>query len=90
VGDVSLLKVGHHGSRGSSGDGWLDELRPEAAVVSVGAHNTYGHPSADALARLRAHGASIWRTDQRGTVTVTTDGRSMTISGRGNRETYTF
>ncbi|HEU5170255.1 MAG TPA: ComEC/Rec2 family competence protein, partial [Gemmatimonadales bacterium] len=82
VGRVSLLKVGHHGSRGATGDAWLDELRPQAAVVSVGA-NTYGHPSPEALARLRRRGVPIYRTDRDGVVSVTTDGVTMTVKARG-------
>ena len=52
---VEVLKVAHHGS---SDDGLADELRvlrPRVAVISVGAHNDYGHPRADTLAALRAH-----------------------------------
>ena len=87
VGRADLLKVGHHGSRGASGDAWLDELDPAAAVVSVG-RNRYGHPAPEALERLRRHGADIWRTDSEGTVSVTTDGRTMTIRGRRGPVTY--
>ncbi|MFL5472775.1 MAG: DNA internalization-related competence protein ComEC/Rec2 [Gemmatimonadales bacterium] len=84
---VDLLKVGHHGSRGSTGDEWLDSLRPRAAVISVG-RNNYGHPSPATLDRLRRHGIAVWRTDQDGTVSVTTDGREMTVQSRGRRVTY--
>lgn len=87
VGRVDLLKVGHHGSRGSSSDRWLAELRPAAALVSVG-RNTYGHPAPDALRRLITHGADVWRTDLEGTVSVTTDGRTMTMRGRRGAITY--
>jgi competence protein ComEC len=71
VGRVTLLKVGHHGSRYATSDRWLDELRPEDAVISVGAKNRYGHPAPEVLARLRAHGITVVRTDQRGTITFT-------------------
>lgn len=87
VGRADILKVGHHGSRGASGDRWLDELRPEVAVVSVG-QNRYGHPAPEALARLGRHGADVWRTDREGTITVTTDGATMTIRGRRGATTY--
>ena len=87
VGEVDLLKVGHHGSRGSTGDAWLDELRPRAAVVSVGP-NTYGHPSPATLERLRAHGVDLRRTDRGGRVDVTTDGRTMTVTSKGSAKTY--
>ena len=69
VGHVTLLKVGHHGSRWATSDRWLDELQPEDAVISVGARNRYGHPAPEALARLRAHGIRVFRTDELGTIT---------------------
>jgi competence protein ComEC len=87
VGAVSLLKVGHHGSRGSTGDAWLAELRPRLAVVSVGPNN-YGHPSAETLARLDARKIDIRRTDRDRTVSVLTDGASMTVRSNGRDTTY--
>jgi competence protein ComEC len=84
---VDLLKVGHHGSRGSTGDEWLDSLRPRAAVLSVG-ENNYGHPSRETLGRLQHHGVVVWRTDQDGSVAVTTDGRQMTIRARDRSMIY--
>ncbi|OLC06841.1 MAG: hypothetical protein AUH41_11755 [Gemmatimonadetes bacterium 13_1_40CM_66_11] len=71
VGRVTLLKVGHHGSRGATSDRWLDELRPAEAVISVGTQNRYGHPAPETIARLREHGVTVLRTDQRGTITFT-------------------
>ncbi len=80
---VDLLKVGHHGSRGSTGAEWLERLRPVVAVISVG-RNEYGHPAPETLARLQARGISVRRTDREGTLSVTTDGRAMTVrSARG-------
>ena len=78
VGRVDLLKVGHHGSAGSTGDEWLQELAPRAAVVSVG-RNTYGHPAPSAVARIAQAGAELWRTDRDGSVTVETDGVTMRL-----------
>jgi competence protein ComEC len=78
VGRVTLLKVGHHGSRWATSDRWLDELQPEDAVISVGAKNRYGHPAPEALARLRAHGVAVFRTDELGTITF-----SATSHGTG-------
>nr|MBA2627256.1 MBL fold metallo-hydrolase [Gemmatimonadales bacterium] len=88
AGRVDLLKVGHHGSRGASGDAWLEELRPRAAVISVGQRNRYGHPAAEALARLARHHAELWRTDREGTITVNTDGQRMTVRGHRGSVTY--
>jgi competence protein ComEC len=80
---VDVLKVGHHGSRGSTGDEWLDSLRPKVAVISVG-QNTYGHPAPETLARLLRHQISIMRTDRDGPVTIHTDGQRMTVTAGGH------
>jgi competence protein ComEC len=88
IGGVDVLKVGHHGSRSASGEAWLAELAPEAAVISCGTGNRYGHPHAEVLERLARHGIGVWRTDLQGTISVTTDGRSYTIEGRGRSETF--
>ena len=84
---ADLLKVGHHGSRGSTGDEWLAALAPAVAVISLG-RNDYGHPAPPTLARLRAHGVAVHRTDREGTITVVTDGRSMTVRSNAGLETY--
>jgi len=54
VGPVEVYKVHHHGSRYSSNASWLQAIRPRVGIVSVGASNTYGHPAAEAMARLHA------------------------------------
>jgi competence protein ComEC len=87
VGAVEVLKVGHHGSRGATGEPWLRELRPVAAVISVG-ENRYGHPSPEALGRLAAAGVATWRTDREGTISITTDGDSFTVRARRGSVTY--
>lgn len=84
---VDLLKVGHHGSAGSTGDAWLESLAPAVAVISLG-RNEYGHPAPATLARLAAHGVAVHRTDREGTITVTTDGRRMTIRSRAGAAGY--
>lgn len=73
-----ILKAGHHGSRFSSSRAFLDAIRPRDAVIEVG-KNSYGHPSAATLLRLKAAGAAVWRTDQDGTVEAvfTTNGYHM-------------
>jgi competence protein ComEC len=77
---VEVLKVAHHGS---SDPGLADELRvlrPRVAVISVGAHNEYGHPRAGTLAALRARpGLHLYRTDESGRIVLESDGRSLTI-----------
>lgn len=64
----SILKVGHHGSRTSSGEALLTLVHPRLAFVSCGKHNHYGHPSPETLARLKVTGAIIFRTDQDGQI----------------------
>ncbi len=88
VGPVDVLKVGHHGSRSATGEAWLAELGPRAAVISLGRGNRYGHPHAEVIDRLTRHGIGIWRTDQLGTITVTTDGLTFRVEGRGRHETF--
>jgi competence protein ComEC len=64
----SVLKVGHHGSRTSSTPQFLAAVHPQAAVISVGADNSYGHPSPLVLEQLQAAGARVFRTDRDGAV----------------------
>ena len=64
----SILKAGHHGSRTSSGEALLTLVQPRLAFISCGKHNHYGHPNPETLARLRATGAIIFRTDQDGQI----------------------
>ena len=72
---VDVLKVPHHGSRYQD-LAWLDSLDARLAVVSVGADNDYGHPAAETLDDLAAHGTEVLRTDQDGDVVVAVrDGR---------------
>jgi competence protein ComEC len=83
VGQVRVLKVGHHGSRSATSDAWLRELRPREAVISVGKRNSYGHPAPDVIERLEQRGIPIRRTDREGTITIVLDGKrgSADISG---------
>jgi competence protein ComEC len=82
---ADVLKVGHHGSATSSTDEFLAAVHPSAAIISVGADNLYGHPSADVLAALGRVGARVMRTDRLGTIIVRTDGRKMTVEAEGQR-----
>ncbi|HWL88317.1 MAG TPA: hypothetical protein VNO21_21080, partial [Polyangiaceae bacterium] len=76
---ADVLKVGHHGSRTSSTPAFIAAVQPEEAVVSVGARNRFGHPSAVTLGTLRNAHARVWRTDSDGAIAVETDGRALTI-----------
>ncbi len=84
---ADVLKVAHHGSATSTTAAFLDAVRPRLALVSVGAHNSYGHPDRSVIAALRAAGAAVLRTDLSGTVVVRTDGRALEVEARGMRWT---
>ena len=77
---ADVLKVAHHGSRTSSTDDFLNAANPAFAIISVGADNSYGHPNGDVLDRLRRHHAAIFRTDERGLITVRTDGKRLSVA----------
>jgi len=77
---AEILKVGHHGSNSSSSPAFLSKVKPEAAIISVGLNNQYGHPTNDTIQRLLAAGAAVYRTDLNGTVVVTTDGKTYSIT----------
>src|SRR3989344_4111631 len=79
LGDVDVLKAGHHGSKTSSNDFFLKIIKPEYAIISVGARNRYGHPHQDVLNRLAFAGAQIFRTDINGTVILSINGGRMTL-----------
>lgn len=83
---ATVLKVAHHGSRGSSTPEFLRAVRPLVAVISVGARNAYGHPSPETLERIAAVGATLYRTDRDGAVILETDGRSLTVTRWASRE----
>lgn len=78
--DADILKVGHHGSSTSSSARFLDAVRPRVALVSVGAGNLYGHPSDAVLQALAQRGAQVRRTDDDGTVVVSTDGTVLRVT----------
>jgi len=82
---AEVLKVGHHGSITSTTPEFLRAVRPVIALVSVGAGNTYGHPSPRVLASLAAQGATVLRTDRLGSIVVRTDGSTVEIQAQGER-----
>ncbi len=87
---VLALKVAHHGSRFSSSASFLQAARPLLAVVSVGARNPFHHPSPEALGRLEAEGARVYRTDRDGAVILETDGRMLRVTAWARGATETF
>jgi len=81
IGPVTLLKVGHHGSRTSTTPEFLALAAPRDAVISVGKQNTFGHPRPEIVARLAQEHARLFRTDQFGLTTflMSRDGGISTL-----------
>ena len=79
--DIDILKVAHHGSRFSTGTGFLAEVKPEYAVISVAARNSYGHPAPATLDRLATAGCRVFCTSRSGAVTVDIGRTGYRISG---------
>jgi competence protein ComEC len=76
---AAVLKVPHHGSRTSSTLPFVESVEPRLAIVSVGYRSPLGHPNREVLERYARAGARVFRTDRDGTVTVSTDGRSLWV-----------
>jgi competence protein ComEC len=74
-----VLKVPHHGSRSSSGAILVARAAPRLALISVGAHNPFGHPHPEVVERYSRAGTLVLRTDRDGTVDVATDGRRVWV-----------
>jgi competence protein ComEC len=85
-----VLKVGHHGSRHSSTEDFLGATGARLAVISVGARNSFGHPTPEALGRLEAGQARIYRTDRDGAVILETDGRTLSVTRWASGEVDRF
>ena len=66
ISNIDVLKVGHHGSRTSSGEEFISEINPKYSIISVGKNNRYGHPNKEVLDTLKD--SKIYRTDQDGSI----------------------
>jgi competence protein ComEC len=86
---ADVLKVGHHGSDTSSSYPFLREIMPQYGVISCGADNTYGHPHDEPMSRLRDADVALFRTDMQGTVTCTSDGKTVSFSVERNPDAVT-
>src|SRR3989338_20866 len=74
-----VLKLGHHGSKTSSGDDFLDTVRPEVAVVSAGIDNSYGHPHPSVVTSLEERDIKILDTSKQGTIVFKSDGTKLLL-----------
>lgn len=75
-----VLKVGHHGSRYSTSNDFLNKVSPSYAVISAGKNNSYNHPHSELLDRLNNLKINIYRTDELGTIIFSSDGEKMEIN----------
>ena len=83
---ASVLKVGHHGSKYATSEDFLKRGEFKYAVISAGADNRYGHPSQEALDRLKAAGVKIYRTDFQGEILISTRGKEGDVKITTARE----
>lgn len=77
---VDVLKVGHHGSKSSTSEKFLDKIEPKIAVISAGKNNRYGHPNREVMKHLHERNIKILRTDQYGAISYIFKGEVGTFS----------
>ena len=75
---ADVYHAGHHGSRTASSAEWNQFISPDAVVISCGAGNAYGHPHEETLAAFRQMGVDVYRTDEQGSIVVSSDGKQLT------------
>lgn len=80
-----VYAAGHHGSKYSSSQAFMQAMKPESVVISAGKDNKYGHPSDEAMARFKAMGCDIYRTDKMGDIVAVSDGENITFSVSKNK-----
>jgi len=77
--DSDVLKVGHHGSKTSTSEEFLEQVLPEIAVISAGLENRYGHPHQETLATLNKYDIKVLRTDKEGDIKIISDGYNLKV-----------
>jgi competence protein ComEC len=82
---ITVLKVAHHGSAGSTTAEFLRRTETTVALASAGIDDPFGHPAPPTLERLAAAGVDLWRTDRDGEVTLATDGRDVALRSFSGR-----
>ena len=76
---TDVLKVGHHGSSTSSSEEFLKQVQPQYAIIMVGEDNSYGLPTQEIIDKLNTIGSTIYRTDENGTIQLTSDGNTIKV-----------
>ncbi len=85
--DIFLLKVAHHGSKNSTSEKFLEKVNPELAIISYGENNSYGHPHAQTLERLKSVRSKIMSTADHGGITIEIDKERVKVYGYIKKET---
>ena len=86
--DVDVLKIGHHGSKTSSTDKYLEATSPDIAIISSGYDNNYGHPNGTVLNLLENDNIKAFSTFFDGNIAVTSDGETITVYTQNNKDVY--
>ena len=81
---TDVLKVGHHGSSTSSRKSFLEQVQPKYAIIMAGKDNSYGLPTQETIDKLNNRGSEIYRTDEDGTIQMTSDGNTIEIKTTNN------
>ena len=76
-----VLKAGHHGSRFSTTEEWMEKAAPKLTLISCGKNNSYGHPHEETIARIREAGSGVLMTPEQGAVTIYSNGRDFWAEG---------
>ena len=74
-----VLKVGHHGSKNSTSEEFLEKVKPVIGLISAGENNRYGHPHADTIERMEKIGCEMYMTQESGMIKISTDGKNVLI-----------
>ena len=77
--EADIFKAGHHGSDTSNSEKFLKKVKPKYVIISCKSGNTYGHPQKSVMELLKSLGISIYRTDESGTIVMTTDGENISF-----------
>ena len=75
--EATIMKAGHHGSKSSTGEFWLQSVQPQTAIISCGRDNSYGHPAKSVLSRLEKFRVETLRTDQMGDIVFELKGERL-------------
>jgi competence protein ComEC len=76
---TDVIKVAHHGSKTSSTESFVTATKPQLAIISVGRNSRFGHPHKEVVERWQSSGATVLTTGNSGTITITTDGRDLSV-----------